>query len=94
MLLQSLEGAAAGLTKVPTDKQIQAVPPAPEEIVEKDGKVYVKTPDGKLVVAEDRASGQVTVSGARLCMHFRLKWSSALNDLLEKCCFLNCQSCL
>lgn len=62
MLLQSLEGAATALTKVPTSKQIQAVPPAPEEIVEKDGKVYVKTPDGKLVVAEDRASGQVTVS--------------------------------
>lgn len=58
---RSLEGAAHALTKVPTQKQIQAVPPAPEEIVEKDGKTFVKSADGKLVIAEDRASGHITV---------------------------------
>ena len=59
---RSLEAEAHALTKTPASKQIQAVPPAPEEVVNKDGVTYVKTQDGKLVVQEDRASGHVTVS--------------------------------
>ncbi|DBB06529.1 TPA: hypothetical protein ACH3X1_012074 [Trebouxia sp. C0004] len=57
---RSLEAEANALAKTPASKQIQAVPPAPEEVVNKDGVTYVKTPDGKLVVQEDRASGHVT----------------------------------
>ena len=30
--------------------------------MEKDGKVIIKTPDGRLIVQEDRAKGQVSVS--------------------------------
>ena len=63
---RSLETEANALAKVPASKQIEAVPPAPEEVVNKDGVTYVKTPDGKLVVQEDRASGHVTV---RTCSH-------------------------
>lgn len=59
---RSLETEANALAKVPANKQIEAVPPAPEEVVNKDGVTYVKTPDGKLVVQEDRAAGHVTVS--------------------------------
>ena len=29
--------------------------------MEKDGKVIIKTPDGRLIVQEDRAKGQVSV---------------------------------
>ncbi|KAL0031798.1 hypothetical protein WJX79_007928 [Trebouxia sp. C0005] len=57
---RSLEAEAHALAKIPASKQIQAVPPAPEEVVNKDGVTYVKTADGKLVVQEDRASGHVT----------------------------------
>ena len=75
---RSLEGAATALTKVPSKKQIQAIPPAPEEIVEKDGKIFVKSADGKLVVAEDRATGNVTVSASAstmlLCVLVTPEW--------------------
>lgn len=50
-------------------KKLEVMPAAPEEVVNKDGKVFVKTPEGKLVVQEDRASGQVTVSFWFLCQH-------------------------
>ena len=58
---RSLETEANALTKTPVSKQIEAVGPAPEEVVNKDGVTYVKSPEGKLVVQEDRASGHVTV---------------------------------
>ena len=57
---RSLELQATSLVK-DSSKKTLAVAAAPEEVVNKDGKVFVKTPDGKLVVQEDRASGQVTV---------------------------------
>ena len=59
---RSLEAQANSLMSDPSKKKLEVMPAAPEEVVNKDGKVLVKTPDGKLVVQEDRASGQVTVS--------------------------------
>ena len=59
---RSLEGQAKSLLTDTSKKQLEVMPAAPEEVVNKDGKVFVKTPEGKLVVQEDRASGQVTVS--------------------------------
>lgn len=59
---RSLEVQANSLMKDASRKQVEVMPAAPEEVVNKDGKVFVKTPEGKLVVQEDRASGQVTVS--------------------------------
>ena len=41
--------------------------------MEKDGKVIIKTPDGRLIVQEDRAKGQVSVStesAANCCLVF------------------------
>ena len=61
MSRRSLEIEANALTKDPSKKQLEAVPPAPEEVVNKDGVTYVKTAEGKLVVQEDRAAGHVTV---------------------------------
>ena len=58
---RSLEAGAHSLVKESSKKKL-AIGAAPEEVVNKDGKVFVKTPDGKLVVQEDRASGHVTVS--------------------------------
>ena len=59
---RSLEVEANSLMTDASKKRLEVMPAAPEEVVNKDGKVFVKTPDGKLVVQEDRASGQVTVS--------------------------------
>ena len=59
---RSLEVQAKSLVTDTSKKQLEVMPAAPEEVVNKDGKVFVKTPEGKLVVQEDRASGQVTVS--------------------------------
>lgn len=61
-----LEVEANSLMSDQSKKKLEVMPAAPEEIVNKDGKVLVKTPEGKLVVQEDRASGQVTVSA---CPH-------------------------
>ena len=81
MHCRSLEREATALAKVPSSKQIQAVPPAPEEIVEKDGVTYVKTPDGKLVVQEDRAAGQVTVSHIQSLYSFNQYLSQYLSKV-------------
>ena len=59
---RSLEVQARSLMTDTSKKQLEVMPAAPEEVVNKDGKVFVKTPEGQLVVQEDRASGQVTVS--------------------------------
>lgn len=59
---RSLEVEANSLVRDASKKKLEVMPAAPEEVVNKDGKVFVKTPEGKLVVQEDRASGQVTVS--------------------------------
>ncbi|KAL3154179.1 hypothetical protein ABBQ32_013696 [Trebouxia sp. C0010 RCD-2024] len=57
---RSLEVQANSLMSDRSKKQLEVMPAAPEEVVNKGGKVLVKAPDGKLVVQEDRASGQVT----------------------------------
>lgn len=46
---------------------------AVQVVMEKDGKVIIKTPDGRLIVQEDRAKGQVSVStesAANCCLVF------------------------
>lgn len=66
---RSLEVEANSLMKDASKKKLEVMPAAPEEVVNKDGKVFVKTPEGQLVVQEDRASGQVTVSFWFMCWH-------------------------
>ena len=47
----------AWLTIYNTASPLSAV----QVVMEKDGKVIIKTPDGRLIVQEDRAKGQVSV---------------------------------
>lgn len=68
---RSLEAGANSLVKESSKKKF-AVGAAPEEVVNKDGKVFVKTPEGKLVVQEDRASGHVTVQHPAHACHLIL----------------------